>query len=59
MKLAHERSLRRFAGLYLAARKLPQARELFAFRALRQEDLALVIVQRSGDDQDQPVRHVR
>ena len=53
-ELADQRLLRPFAGVDLAARKLPQALERLALRPLRQQHPAVRVDQRRRDDEDQP-----
>jgi hypothetical protein len=51
VKLAHQRLLRRLAGLDLAAGKLPETGQRLSLRPLRQKDAAVGIDQRAGDDE--------
>src|SRR5437879_7802770 len=53
MQLADQRLLRPFAGLDLAARKLPQARERLALRALCDQHALVDIDQGTSDDESE------
>ena len=48
----YERAFGGFAGLALAARKLPQPRQIAAFRASRQQDAPARVADDGGDDVD-------
>gem|GEM_PF-6855189 len=51
IKLPHQRLFRRFAGLDLTARKLPQPRQRFSLWPLRKQDTAVGIDQRAGGNE--------
>jgi hypothetical protein len=52
-EFADERLFRPLARLQLAARKLPQARQRASGRALRQQNAAVGVDQRAGDDENE------
>ena len=52
MQFAREGGLGRFAGLVLAAREFPQARQIASFGAARQQDAATSVADDAGDDFD-------
>src|SRR3954451_2501417 len=51
VEFAYQGFLGPLAGLDLAARKLPQPRQLLAFRALRQKNAIVRVDQGDGDDE--------
>src|SRR5712671_7149047 len=57
VQFADQRCFRTFAGLDLAAGKLPQARERLALRPLRDQHALVGVDQRAGDHQDEIDRH--
>ena len=54
LEFADERVFRPFAGVHLAAGKLPQALERLALRPLRQQHPPVGVDQRRRDDEHEP-----